>query len=139
HYDGDPQIVGRDIRLNGESWRVVGVLPPDIVLPIRDTALLVPFAFTPAQRSDQERGNEFSFMIARLRPGATIAQLNQQIAAIVDETMVRVPARAAYMRSAHFGGVAVPLRERLVGSTRTPLYVLQAAVVVVLLIACANV
>ena len=141
HYDGDPAVVGRDLRLNGESWRIVGVLPPDFVLPARerDTSLLVPFAFTPAQRSSQERGNEFSFMIARLRAGATIAQLNQQMAAIVDQTIVRVPARAAYMRSSHFGGVAVPLRERLVGSTRTPLYVLQAAVIVVLLIACANV
>src|SRR5262249_22581950 len=86
HYDGDPGVVGRDVRLNGESWRIVGVLSPDFVLPARerDTALLVPFAFTPAQRSNQERGNEFSFMIARLRAGATIAQLNQQMTAIVD-------------------------------------------------------
>src|SRR5262249_36878710 len=100
---------------------------------------LMPFSFTPSQRSDLERGNEFSFMIARLRSGATIAQLNDQMAAIVDATIVRVPRRAAYMRNTHFGGVAVPLRERLVRTARTPLYVLQAAVSVVLLIACANV
>lgn len=138
-YGSDPRIVGAELRLNGETWRVAGVLPADFVLPRRDIAMLVPFVFTPAQQSDQERGSEFSFMIARLRAGATIAQLDQQIAAIVEQTMVRVPARAAYMRNANFGGRAVPLQDRLVGDARRPLYVLQASVLVVLLIACANV
>ena len=57
------------IRVNGEPHEVVGVLPADFELPGRDVALLVPFAFTPAQMSDSERGNEFSEMIARLRAG----------------------------------------------------------------------
>src|SRR5262249_43536264 len=68
-----------------------------------------------------------------------IAQLDQQIAAIVERVMIRVPARATYMRNSNFGGRAVPLQERIVGNLRLPLYVLQGAVIVVLLIACANV
>ena len=77
-------MVGGDIRLNGEAYRVVGVLPADFELPSRDIAVLVPFAFTPQQMSDQGRGNEFSQMIARLAPGATIEQLDAQMKVIVD-------------------------------------------------------
>ena len=139
HFGSDPRIAGRSMELNGEAWTVLGVMPPDVLLPLRDIAVIVPFAFTPAQRSDAERGNEFSFMIARLRPGATIPQLDQQIARIVEETIVRVPARAAYMRNSGFGGRAVSLHDRLVGTSRQTIYLLQAAVVLVLLIACVNV
>jgi predicted permease len=139
HFGADPRIAGRSMELNGESWTVLGVMPPDVMLPLPEIAVIVPFAFTPAQRSDAERGNEFSFMIARLRPGATIAQLDQQIARIVEETIVRVPARAAYLRNSGFGGRAVSLHERLVGTTREALYLLQAAVVLLLMIACVNV
>ena len=71
-FSSEPAVVGRHIRVNGEPHEVVGVLAPDFELPRRDVAMLTPFAFTPAQMSDQERGNEFSSMIARLRPGATI-------------------------------------------------------------------
>ena len=139
HYNGDPRVVGSTALMNGEAWRILGVMPPDVVLPMPDVAAIVPFGFTPDQRSDAERGNEFSFMIARLRPGATVAQFNQQMSRIVEETIVRVPARAAYMRNSGFGGTAVPLQERLVGAARQPLYLLQAAVALVLLIACVNV
>ena len=71
-FGADPSVVGRDVRLGGEPYVVVGVLPPDFTLPVRDVALLVPFAFTAQQKSDQGRGNEFSQMIARLRPSATM-------------------------------------------------------------------
>jgi predicted permease len=139
HHGGDPRVVGGSVQLNGEAWRILGVMAPDVLLPLPDIAIIVPFAFTASQRSDSERGSEFSFMIARLRTGTTIPQLNQQMARIVEETMVRVPARAAYMRNSSFGGTAVPLHERLVGAARTPLYLVQGAVVLVLLIACVNV
>ncbi len=139
HFAADRGVVGHDVQMNGEPHRIVGVLPADFELPQRDVALLVPFAFTPAQRSDQERGTEFSFMIARLRPSATIVQFNEQMASIVEHTIERVPARAAFMRASHFGGLAVSLRDRMVGGTRLPLSILQASVGIVFLIACANV
>ena len=138
-FAADPGVVGRRIRVNGAPREVVGVLPRDFELPRRDVAMLVPFAFTPAQMSDQERGNEFSEMIARLRPGATIGQLNAQLAAIVTRLMDRVPARADYMRDSGFTGVAIDMREQITGRTSTALYLLQAGVLLVLFIACANV
>ena len=138
-FNADRAIVGRDVRINGEPYRVVGVMPPDFEAPSRDIALLMPFAFTPEQMSDAGRGNEFSSMIARLRPGATIAQLNAQIKTIVERNNERLPARAQFARTSGFGGFAVSIREQLVGDVRTPLLVLQGGVVLVLLIACANV
>jgi predicted permease len=138
-FAADRGIVGRDIRLNGESYRVVGVLPADFEIPSRDIAVLVPFSFTPEQMSDTARGSEFSSMIARLRPGATIQQLNAQITTIVERNIERLPSRAQFARTSGFGGFAVPIREQLVGDARTPILVLQGFVLLVLLIACANV
>ncbi len=138
-FGGDPRIVGRDVRINGEPYRVVGVMPRNFEAPAREISLLMPFGFTPQQMSDAARGNEFSSMIARLRPGATIAQLNAQIKTIVDRNIERLPTRAQFARTSGFGGFAVSMRDQLVGDVRTPLLVLQAGVILVLLIACANV
>ncbi len=139
HFGADPSIVGRDIRLNGEAHRVTGVLGEDFMLPAAEIAVLQPFAFTPQQMSDLGRGNEFSQMIARLRPGATIEQANGQFKAIVTRNLERLPERKAFAESSGFGGYALSLRDQLVGDARAPLYVLQAGVIVLLLIACANV
>jgi predicted permease len=139
HFGADPSIVGRDIRLNGESHRVTGVLGPDFELPGAEIAMLQPFAFTPQQMSDQGRGNEFSQMIARLRTDATIEQANAQMTTIANRNLERLPERRAFAVSSGFGGYAISLRDQLVGDARAPLYVLQAGVIVLLLIACANV
>ena len=102
--------------------------------------VLVPFSFTPQQMSDQGRGNEFSQMIARLAPGATIEQVER-----ADEDHRRSQCSSAcrsaqaFARTSGFGGYAVPIRDQLVGDLRTPLYFLQVCVLLVLLIACANV
>ena len=138
-FAADPGVVGRDIRVNGLNHRVVGVLSADMRLPSRDVALLMPFAFTPQQMSDQGRGNEFSSMIARLRPGATVEQLQAQMKTIIDRNLDRLPAFRPWVATSGFTGIAVPIRQELVGDAREALYVLQAGVFVVLLIACANV
>src|SRR5262245_25635057 len=139
HYASDPSIVGSDIRLNGVAYRVIGVLPIDFELPARDVALLVPFAFTAQQMSDNGRGNEFSSMIARLRPGATIEEAGAQFRAIVARVLERLPERRAFATTSGFSGYAIGMRDQIVGDVRTPLYLVQAGVVLVLLIACANV
>jgi len=137
-YGGDRSLVGRDIRMNGEAYRVVGVMPGDFRL-MNDVGVFLPFSFTPQQMSDQARGNEFSQMIARLKPGATIEQLNGQMKIIVDRNLERLPQRQAFARTSGFGGFAVAIRQQLVGDARAPLYALQGVVLAVLLIACANV
>src|SRR5829696_529064 len=138
-FGADRSLVGRHVQLNGQDHEVVGVLPADFELPLPDVTLLTPFAFPPAQMSDEARGDEFSFMIARLRDGATIEQFNAKMQAIVTRLIDRLPARAAYMRNSGFTGIAVPIRDQLVGDARGPLLLLQGGVLLVLLIACANV
>ena len=138
-FGGDASIVGRDIRLSSEVYKVVGVLPADFELPGREIGALVPFAFTAQQMSDAGRGNEFSQMIARLRPGATIDLANSQFKMIVDRNLQRLPQSADFVKTSGFTGYAVPMRDEIVGDTRQPLMLLQLGVLLVLFIACANV
>ena len=100
----------------------------------------MPFAFTPQQMSDQERGNEFSQMIARLRPGATIEQVNAQMKAIVARLSIgcrsaRPSAQVERLRRLRRADSRSAGRRR----ARRRCYLLQAGVLLVLLIACANV
>jgi predicted permease len=138
-FGADGHIVGRTIQLDGAAYEVVGVLDSAFQLPGQEISLLVPFAFTPVQMSDQGRGNEFSSMVARLAPGATIEQANGQFKAIVARTLDRLPERRGFAETSGFGAYANDFREELVGDYRAPLIVLQAGVLVILLIACANV
>jgi predicted permease len=138
-FAGDPSIIGRDIRLDGMPYRVVGVLPADFEMPGRDIALLVPFSFTANDKSDNARGYEYSQMIARLRPGATLGQLDAQMKTIVERNLDRLPQFRGFAATSGFGGYSVPIRDQLVGDVRTPLLLLQIGVLLVLLIACANV
>jgi predicted permease len=138
-FAADPSIVGRDLRLNGESYRVMGVMPASFLAPAREIGMLVPFAFTPEQTSDQGRGNEFSTMVARLKPGATTAQLDQQMKAIIARNAERIPGAPAWIASSGFTGYAIGYQEQVVGDVRPALLVLQFGVIIVLLIACANV
>lgn len=144
-YAGDPAIIGREVRYNDVPRQVVGVMPEGFAFPDHETAMWTPFAFTPEQRSDDERGNEYSASVGRLRPGATIAELESQMKAIVMANAERAAAdpkfadAAEFYRSGGFVGRARSLRDRWVGQMKPVLLLLQSVVVVVLLIACANV
>jgi putative ABC transport system permease protein len=136
----DPGVLDTPIQMNGTDFQVVGVLGPDFELPARDISVLLPFGFTPQQTADTGRGNEFSTMIARLRPGATIEQLDAQMATIVERNLERLPQFVSFARTSRFSGYAVPFREELLGTdTRARLFIIQGGVFLVLLIACANV
>jgi predicted permease len=146
-FAGDQSIVGSDVRLNGENYRILGVMPEGFVFPNTRTQVWVPFAFTAEQLLDTERGNEFSESIGRLAPGATVEQLNAQFDAIVQRNAERLGGLgteqatgfADWLRGGNFMGRAKPLRDQWVGDLRPVLWLLQAVVAFVLLIACANV
>ncbi|MCC6201637.1 MAG: ABC transporter permease [Gammaproteobacteria bacterium] len=140
-FGGRTDALGSDLELDGERYQVIGVMPDAFGFPDRTMDVWVPFAFTPEQISDVERGREFSGSIGRLRPGATIAGLQRELDAIVQQNVAsgRLPQGAEYLERSGFAGRAEPLRDRLVGNYRQTLAVLQGLVLAVLLIACANV
>lgn len=139
-FNADPAIVGRDIRLDAQPYRVIAVMPDGFDFPNRNVGAWVPFAFTPELKSANERGNEYSSSIARLAPGATIEKVEAEMGAIVRANVEQLgPDIAGFVGATGFTGRAKWLREYQVGETRTMLLVLQGAVLMVLLIACANV
>ncbi len=138
-FGGDESIIGRDIRLNGEPHRVLGVMPPEFQFPHPQVELWKPFAFTEEQKRDDSRGREFAQLLARLAPGASVEQAQAQIDAIHAANRERFPQAREFWVNSGFGGSVLPYREELFGELRPTLWMLQAMVALVLLIVCANV
>ena len=138
-YGADVSVIGKDLVLNGRNVRIVGVMPEGFAFPDQDRELYVPMIFKPEQKTDAERGNENSISIARLAPGASIESANAQMKALVDRISARLPEYKAFYESSGFGGRAEYLQSFFVGELRQSITLLQAATLLVLLIAAANV
>ena len=138
-FGSDPALIGTTIRLNTEPVTVIGVMPPTFYFPAPTTQVWVPFVFTPAQRTDAERGNEFSIMIARLKPGASAATVQRDLDLIQSRNAERVTSEAAFWKSTGFGGRTIGFLEQNVANIRGMLWLVQAGVAAALLIGCANV
>jgi len=131
---GDPAAVGRRVRVNGVPRTVVGVLPAGFVGPVGE----VDFYFPRSLRGDlrdpvRARGRQFLGIVGRLRPGVTQDAGRRDLAAIG-----AAAAREHPGTDAAFEVAPVPIRDALVGDTRTPLLVLLASAGLVLAITCAN-
>ncbi len=135
HYGGDPGVVGRTIRLNGRPVEVVGVAAPTLRYP-RGADLYLPL---PIDSSFQQQWGRWNVTtIARTRPGITPERLEAGLAGQV----ARWRARFGNANGASGSSVALhgtPLTDYLAGQLRPVTRVLAAAVVFVLLVACANV
>jgi predicted permease len=138
-YGADRTVLGRDLILSGRNHRIVGVMPEGFAFPDTNRQLYVPFVFKPEEKTDNERGNEYSISVGRLKPGATVAGANAEMAVLVDRISARIPEAKAFYDSSGFGGRAEPLQKFFVGELAGLLALLQAATVFVLLIAAANV
>jgi putative ABC transport system permease protein len=138
-FGASPNVEGLEIRLDGDSFRVIGVMPPGFGFPTRDVDAWTPFAFTPAEMADSGRGNQFSQSVGRLRDGATLETLNAELATIVNRNVEAGRIPRDFVSVAGFTGRAKWLRDTRVGSLESMVYLLQATVLAVLLIACANV
>src|SRR5579884_906356 len=139
-YASDPNVLGKDIRLSGVPYRIVGIVP-DLIGALRGAdppRLWIPFAFTPQQTSDDARHNNSWDMIARLQPGVTVAQAQQRIDALNRANLDRFPQFKQLLINARFATRVVGMRDEMVKQIKPTLYLLQAAVFVVLLIGCVN-
>jgi predicted permease len=138
-YAGDSSVLGKDLKLSGRNYSIVGVMPAEFAFPDRDRELYVPMMFSAREKSDAERGNEYSTSIGRLKPGASIASANAEMKVLIDRIMARSPEAKAFYEASGFGGRAEFLQTFYVGELAGLLRLLQAATLLVLLIAVANV
>jgi len=133
-YGGDRQILNRDIQLNGEKHTVIGVMPASFQFFESDVRLWVPIALD--QQDLANRGGHYLKVVARLKPGVSIAQAQADMNAVMHRIAMDHPGETM---EGKLGAVVLPLREQMVGAARGSLIVLLVAVAFVLLIACANV
>ncbi|MBZ5582727.1 MAG: ABC transporter permease [Acidobacteriia bacterium] len=134
----DRNVVGKDIRLSGTLYRIVGVMPASFGIPGDEARVYTSFAFTPEQTSDKARHNNNWGMVARLKPGVTLAQAQGRIDDLNRRNLDIFPEYRQLLINARFGSKVVALKDDLVHDVRSTVYLLQIAVGVVLLIGCVN-
>ena len=131
-FGGDPAIVSKTLTLNDETYTVVGVMPARFQFPENDDELWAPIAFSAEEAANRNR--HYLQVIARLKPGVTLAQAQSEM------TTIGARLQQQYPQSNTDISVAVTsLHEHLVGDIKPALLILLGAVGLVLLIACANV
>jgi predicted permease len=135
----DSAILGRDVRLSGVLYRVLGVMPEGFAQPGREARLWVPLTWEPRQATDDGRHSNNWDMIARLQPGATVATAQQRIDALNRHSVESSGKMRKLLENARFATIVNSLKDQVVGDVRPILYLLQCAVAFVLLIGCVNV
>ncbi len=143
-FGSDMNLLNQPLRLEGESFTIIGIMPPGFQSPRPGDELWIPMSSDgddtvrmPAQASKEDlenRAGRFLEGIARLKPGASVSLARSDLQAISGRLQEQFPKE-------NEGSVAyiVPLREFVVGKVERPLLIMLAAVGLVLLIACANV
>jgi putative ABC transport system permease protein len=133
-FGASANTLGSMITLDNERYHVVGIVPSAMAWP-REVMAWMPFTYDPAQLADS-RGGIYLNVIARLKPGVTLANARADMEGVAHRLFVQYPDdNSITAQTAH----VVPLNEWVTGSLRAPLLVLLGGVGFVLLIACANV
>jgi putative ABC transport system permease protein len=139
-FGADPSAIGKRLLVDGRARDIIGVMPDSFRFLDRNVSLVLPL------RLDRGRTflGQFSFTgIARLKPGATVAQANADLARLIPIGIERFPPFPGYsskmFAEARLAPTLRPLKDDLVGDIGKVLWVLMGTIGLVLLIACANV
>jgi predicted permease len=136
-YGGDRNIIGRDLRLGGAPYTIVGVMPSGFVFVDPEIRLWTPLAFTPQQKTAYH-SNDWTH-VGRIRLGSSMAAAQSQVNALNAATLDRFPAFKQIILDAGYHTAVLPLREVVVGNVDGALYLLWAAALFVLLVGALNV
>ena len=142
-YAADPRIIGKSLRGDNDLYRVVGVMPPGYHDPgqtpeSRNTEVWAAAGFAADPAPPPVRSvRTLPSVIARMKPGLTIAQAQSRVDSLVASLQQQFP--EDYPQKAAWSVRLIPLKETVVGNVRQSLVVLLGAVILVLLIACVNV
>jgi predicted permease len=139
NFNSDPNILGRDTRINGIPRKIVGVLPPAFRFLSSEARVFLPIKSGMEERGPKARhsGGGVTHMIARLKPGATIAEAQAQMDAHNAAVEEDNPG-AKMMAEAGFRSLVRPLHAEHVRSIRPTLLLMQAGVFFLLLIGAVN-
>src|SRR6266404_1016550 len=138
-YNADPNVIGRQIRVNSVPRTVIGVLPPAFRFLSSDARVFLPIASRPQDRLPSRRhsGGNVIQMIARLQPGATLAQAQSELDAQNASLELDDP-QAKMIADAGFRSLVVSLHADHVAAIRPTLLLLQAGAITLLLIGAVN-
>ncbi|MGD2121887.1 MAG: ABC transporter permease [Gemmatimonadota bacterium] len=137
-YAGDPQVIGKTLRVDGQTREIIGVMPEEPRFLRFEPAMYLPFQF---DRATLFVGN-FSYQaLARLKPDVSIEAANADVERMVPLAFEKFPGGIPpdMLESAQFGAYLRPLKQDVVGNVGEVLWVLLGTVAIILLIACANV
>jgi predicted permease len=139
-FHGDANVLGSKILLYRKPYTVIGVMPRDFEFPlnpghVNQSELWLPLSLQPEEFTAGSASSWNSRIVARLKPGITAEQAQSDAERVARETMRDYP---AYMRSLRIHAMVTPLHEDTVEQARPLVRTLLFAVIVVLLIACAN-
>ena len=132
-------VIGRDVRLSGKRFTVVGVLPEDFAFMKPDVSVWTPLTFSPEERSEESRWSQNHEAIGRLAAGVTIQQAQAQMDAMTAQLIEHAGPLKEPLRNVHYHFVLAPLSADVVRNVRTVLNLLWAGALFVLLIAAVNV
>ncbi len=137
---GDPHVLGTKILLDRKPYVVIGVMPRNFEFPLvpghlNQSELWIPMGLTQEELGTGGAAGWSFSMVGRLKPGITAAQAQSDAERVAEETMRNYP---AFMASLHIRAVVRSLHEETVEQARQLVRTLFLAIVVVLLIACAN-
>ncbi|HTK29703.1 MAG TPA: ABC transporter permease [Vicinamibacterales bacterium] len=138
-FGGDPGAIGRDLRLDGQPYTVVGIMPRGFAFINPRILAWRPLAFTPQMRSDDQRHNNNYSDVGRLKPGATVQRAQQEVDAINAANLDRFPQYKELLINAGFHTRVMGLQENLVRHVRPTLYLMWGGALFVLLIGGVNV
>jgi predicted permease len=134
-FNNDPRILGRTIRLNGDPFTVVGVMPAAFSFPANNSLdAWIPLSYFGPESIGRARGARFLGVVARLKAGVTVEQLRADIRTISQRLASSYPEDRGWEDA-----TVVPIREAIVGEVRRPLIVLLGAVSLLLLMTCVNI
>ena len=131
-FGGDPQVIGKNISLNGVTRTVIGVMPAGFNFPRKETELWIPITLN--QQNRQQRGSFWIQAIGRMKRGVTIQQAQTEMSNIADRLQKQFPEMLG-----GYGSNIVAYQEQVIGNLKLVLLLLFGAVGFVLLIACTNV
>lgn len=134
HFNGRPDVIGQSLRVNGEPFAVLGVLPPSMVVPTAGADVFASFSLFTDDQVPRRRFVRTLGVVARAKAGVSATAVTAELQTIAQRLAARYPENASWD-----GATVESLRSSITGEASRSLWVLLGAVATLLLIACVNV